>query len=272
MPDISVVIPTFRRPELLAETIASVLAQPEVTSEIIVVDDCPDGSAAPVAASFADRGVAYHRTTAPSGGRPALVRNAGLQHATADIVHFLDDDDLVPDGYYPAALDLFRRNRQVGVVFGRIEPFGEQDVAAETGYFDTAYRNARFLAHFGTRLGFSASMVFRSTLIICSAAMIRRQSAQALGGFDPNPLLAEDVEFYARAIRRFGAVVADRTSIRYRIGPSLMRSERQLDERQQLISAAYRSFQRRYHRDHGVLDYSALKVFAHLLGAVHAVR
>ena len=43
--DFSVVIPTYRRKNQLGEALASVLRQSGVTLEILVIDDCPDGSA-----------------------------------------------------------------------------------------------------------------------------------------------------------------------------------------------------------------------------------
>jgi glycosyltransferase involved in cell wall biosynthesis len=43
MIDVSVVIPTFRRRALLLEAILSVLRQPQVSIEIIVADDSPEG-------------------------------------------------------------------------------------------------------------------------------------------------------------------------------------------------------------------------------------
>ena len=47
--------------------------------------------------------------------------------------------------------------------------------------------------------------------------MIRRSCAEAVGGFDTRLRVAEDVDFYARAIRQFGAQFIDRVTLRYRI-------------------------------------------------------
>jgi GT2 family glycosyltransferase len=265
-PDVSVVIPTYRRPGPLAEAIESVLGQKGVSCEILVVDDCPDRSAEAVARRFADRGVIYLRSQRPSRGRPALVRNQGFAQARAEIVHFLDDDDLAPEGLYAEALDVFASRPDIGVVFGKVEPFGESDVGSERDYFDRAHRRARTFSRLGTKLGFSAAMFFQTTLLICSAGLVRRSCVEAIGGFDAEPSLAEDVDFFARAIRHGGAVVLDRTSIHYRIGPSLMR----LPDRQPLIDASYRAIHARYRREHGAVDFFALKTFAKILDRVHA--
>jgi glycosyltransferase involved in cell wall biosynthesis len=64
---IAVVIPTYRSPEQLAEAIASVLRQSGVTLEILVTDDCPDGSARDVAgAAFRDARLRYLRNPRPN--------------------------------------------------------------------------------------------------------------------------------------------------------------------------------------------------------------
>src|SRR5258706_4723590 len=123
--DISVVIPTFRRPHTLTEAVLSALAQDGVTLEVVVVDDCPDGSAGAAIAALGDPRVSYFRNPQPTGGKPAVVRNLGWPRATGRLVHFLDDDDIVPPGHYRAVLEAFAQHPSVGVVFGRIEPFGD---------------------------------------------------------------------------------------------------------------------------------------------------
>ncbi len=260
-PDISVIVPTFRRPQPLIEAIESVLAQKGVTCEIRVIDDCPNGSAEEAVAPYFDRGLIYRRSPSPSGGRPALVRNLGWQDAQADVIHFLDDDDLVPEGYYAEALEVFGQRPDIGVVFGKVEPFGKMDISGERDYFDRAHRRARKYQSLGAKLGFSAAMFFQETLLVCSAAMIRKRCVAEIDGFSNGPVIAEDVDFYARAIRKFGAVLLDRTSIHYRIGPSLMR----LPDRQPLIEESYRDMHSRYKQEHGAVDYFAMKTFAKLL-------
>ena len=91
-PLISVIIPTCRRPGLLKEAVASVLAQTWRHWELIVVDDDPEGSARGAVESFCDVRIAYERHTAGRGGSAA--RNTGLARATGEFVAFLDDDDV----------------------------------------------------------------------------------------------------------------------------------------------------------------------------------
>jgi glycosyltransferase involved in cell wall biosynthesis len=257
-----VVIPTFRRPAELAQAIESVLRQGDVAVEILVLDDCPDGTAEPVVLAIADPRVRYLRRDRPSAGCPALVRNAAWSMVTAPIVHFLDDDDLVPEGHYSRARAAFAAHPQIGVVFGRIEPFGDDDseVRRERAYFENAAARARSCRRYGRRWGFAATMLFKPTLLVCGAAMIRRDCLKALDGFDISLPLMEDVDFYARAIRRFGAFFLDEVALYYRIGPSMMHREGVTS----LIAGSYRLMRQRYRREWGVANFFLLNGFARL--------
>src|SRR5260221_10766659 len=105
MPDVSVIVPTFRRPVQLKEAIASALAQSEVSLEVIVVDDSPEGSARAAVEGLGDARVRYLKHEPPSGGVPGRVRNAGWPLAQGRFVQFLDDDDRVAEGAHQAMVE-----------------------------------------------------------------------------------------------------------------------------------------------------------------------
>src|ERR1700733_6903142 len=98
--DVSVVMATYRRPSTLLSAINSALDQEGVQVEVVVVDDCPDGSAEQSVVGMADPRVRYVRNPSPSDGKPALARNVGWPLTNAEIIHFADDDDIVPPGLY----------------------------------------------------------------------------------------------------------------------------------------------------------------------------
>jgi glycosyltransferase involved in cell wall biosynthesis len=262
--DFSIIIPTYRRPSELREAISSVLSQNGATVEILVVDDSPEASARDTVERLMDHRVTYLKNPSPSGGFPSLVRNLGWPSATGKFVHFLDDDDIVPEGHYMAVKDAFSNHPEAGIVFGRIEPFGNvsaDQLAHESRYFEDASRKAAMCARFGPRWAYVGRMLFDQLLLVCSASIVRRECVIQLGGFDPAIRLMEDADFHIRAMRRFGAFFIDRVSLRYRIGsPSLMHSpnpsELQLkDERE-----GHRRMHSKYRRDWGILEYYALQL------------
>ena len=263
--DFSVVIPTYRRNRELAEAIASVQAQAGVTVEILVIDDCPDGGAEAVVHRLHDARVCYLRNPRPTGGVPSLVRNLGWPRAQGRFVHFLDDDDIVPLGHYAVVADAFARHPDVGLVFGRVEPFGacpEAQLQHERKFFTKAARNAAMCASFGCKLAFAGQMLFDLPILVCSAGVVRRECVAGVGGFDPNIRLMEDADFHTRVMRKYGARFLDRVALRYRIGfPSLMHAPNpppsQLREQRQ----GRRRMRAKYHGDHGSVEFYALALF-----------
>ena len=124
MYDVSIVIPTFRRPELLRLAVESCLKQTNelrLRCEIVVVDNSPEESARPMVEKFAK--VSTLPITYVSAPKPniSLARNAGLERSRAPLVAFLDDDEQAS----PAWLDhMVRVQRQydADVVFGPVVP------------------------------------------------------------------------------------------------------------------------------------------------------
>jgi glycosyltransferase involved in cell wall biosynthesis len=263
--DFSVIIPTFRRPDQLRESIMSAIGQSAVTTEIFVIDDSPEGSAEEVVKSFSDGRISYIKNPAPTGGMPSVVRNLGWPLATGSFVHFLDDDDIVVDGHYAAVKSAFETHPGVGLVFGRIEPFGSGPASQldhERRYFADAARKAAMSARFGARWAYTGLMLFDTALLVCSASVIRRACIAPLGGFDPGIRLMEDADFHVRAIREFGAYFLNQTAIRYRVGaPSLMHSPTPTASQHQEVLNGGRRMQIKYRDQRGMLEFYLLALF-----------
>lgn len=94
---VSVVVPTFRRPELLRRCLDALLAQSIHPSlyEIVVADDGPDDAVRTLVESTRARcALRYVPVTATQGAAGA--RNAGWRAARGEVIAFTDDDTL-PD-------------------------------------------------------------------------------------------------------------------------------------------------------------------------------
>jgi glycosyltransferase involved in cell wall biosynthesis len=94
-PRVSVVIPTFRRPDLLSRCLEAVCAQSLAPDayEVIVADDGHSDETRTLVERFDARDGPAVRYVRPQGGRgPAVARNAGWRAARADLIAFTDDD------------------------------------------------------------------------------------------------------------------------------------------------------------------------------------
>jgi glycosyltransferase involved in cell wall biosynthesis len=263
--DFSVVIPTFRRPRELVEAISSVLRQHDVTIEVFVIDDSPEGSAETAVKGIKDSRISYFKNPNPTGGIPSVVRNIGWPMANGTFVHFLDDDDIITEGHYAAVKSAFLANPNIGLVFGPIEPFGDgpaSQLDRERQYFADAAHKAALSGRFGDRFAFTGRMLFDKALLVCSSSVIRRQCLERLGGFDPSIRLMEDADYHVRAMRECGVLFLERTAIRYRVGgPSLMHSPNPTEAQKQGERLGHRQMHEKYRKRHGALEFYALALF-----------
>lgn len=94
LPTVTVVIPTFRRPEMLQSLLVSLSRGTRVPDEVIVVDNDPEQSAHPAGVAGLNVRVLY----AGLGISLAGARNAGWRAAGSDVCFFIDDDNVVESG------------------------------------------------------------------------------------------------------------------------------------------------------------------------------
>ena len=95
-PTVSLIVPCFNRPALLAEAVTSVRCQTYPSWRLVLVDD----GSGPDTLAYLDGLVADERITVIRREHrgTAAARNTGLDHATGEYVAFLDSDDcLWPD-------------------------------------------------------------------------------------------------------------------------------------------------------------------------------
>jgi GT2 family glycosyltransferase len=123
MPSVAVIIPTRNRHELLKQCLSQLV--PEVGAHpncSIVVSDDGDSS---ITREVLDGELAIVQVIQGPRRGPSANRNCGAEHATAELLIFLDDD-CIPDrnlisNYQDAAM----RNPGIGVFEGRISATGE---------------------------------------------------------------------------------------------------------------------------------------------------
>ncbi len=191
--DISVVIPTFRRFDLLRRCLAAVCAQniDPCSFEVIVCDDGNDAHTRAlvevIAAQECARGldVRYIGVTGTRG--PAGARNCGWRAARAGVIAFTDDDTIPDPGWLAAGIHAMQPG--VSAVSGRIDvPLGRKP----TDYARDAAGLAR--AEFAT-----------------ANCFVRREILSRIGGFDPRFTAAwrEDSDLHFSILRAGGTVVHD---------------------------------------------------------------
>ena len=86
--NISVVIPTYNRYELLERALISVYAQTHLPTEIIIIDDGSTDNTSQIIQDFPDSKYIYQNNSGVSSAR-----NLGIKNSTCEWITFLDSDD-----------------------------------------------------------------------------------------------------------------------------------------------------------------------------------
>lgn len=217
-PTVTVVIPCYNYGHYLRTAVDSVLTQPGVEVEVILIDDAsPDGSAAVVrqlaAADPRVRPILHRRNL----GHIATY-NEGLERARGEHVVLLSADDALTPGALARAAALLDAHPSVGFVYGYYQPF-EDDPPPVTG----RVRNWTIWA--GEEWIERRCASARSC--IASPEVVMRTSVQhAIGGYDASLPHSGDLEMWLRAaaISEVGRVNGPPQAY-YRVHPhSMMRT------------------------------------------------
>jgi hypothetical protein len=186
---VSVVIPTKDRARLLEQTLRSVNEQTLPPTEVIVADD---GSTDDTEAVIRAAG-ARHVRNSGSGWGPSAARNAGLSAASCAAVSFIDSDDLL----HPRALErlyaALRSQPHAPFAFGHalVASRGAGGWSAEGVIRPSPDERRDFLC----------SLFVRNS-VPSGGALVDRETALDLGGFDTQMVFAEDHAFWLSLARR----------------------------------------------------------------------
>jgi glycosyltransferase involved in cell wall biosynthesis len=207
--EVSVIIPTYNRRAMVREAVASVLAQREVDCELIVIDDgSSDGTAEELALIAAldapAAGVAMSMQYQPNRGVSAA-RNTGVRAARADLVAFLDSDDLWAPDKLKHQVSFMRNNPACQI--------------AQTG--ELWMRGGRRVNP-SRRHQKRSGNIFRDSLRTClispSAVIMRTALFRAMGGFDESLIAAEDYDLWLRISRDYPVGLIDKALVIRRAG------------------------------------------------------
>lgn len=138
MADVSVIVPTMRRPDSLERALRSLFVQAGVAdrlASIVVVDNDPAGTAAETVSRLTTDSpcpLVYRHEPRPG---VATARNAGLGMTTAPLIAFLDDDEAASPGWL-AALLAAQTTTEADAIFGPISGRVPEGTGWATAYLE----------------------------------------------------------------------------------------------------------------------------------------
>jgi glycosyltransferase involved in cell wall biosynthesis len=171
---VSVVIPTYNRPDFLRISLRSVVEQSYRRLEIIVQDNASDADLGAVIAEFADPRVTLYRNATNIGARENYL--AGYRRCTGKYIATLNDDDCWHRDFVSTLAAKLEADDDLVIAFcdhDIIDAEGHVDEGAST---DTTRRWGRDLLRDRAYRPFYEIALVRRSICTASAAMLRRDA------------------------------------------------------------------------------------------------
>lgn len=200
-PLVTVVVATWNRRALLQETLASVFAQTFEDFEVIVIDDgSSDETQSYLESSAIDRRLRYVRQ--PHSG-PSIARRRGLEEARAELITFLDDDDLWPTDKLQWQVDAMREHPDVSLVYGFMDSFGTE-------------RPFRWPPPDGPTGRVLDAFLTKNWIRSPGQALMRSSAVRDVGGWDGRLWSADDWDLYLKLAAAGPFLYCHRHALSYR--------------------------------------------------------
>lgn len=191
---VSVIIPTYNRARLIAETINSVLKQDYRDFEIIVADDGSTDNTKEILSPFQEKKfVKFLRL--PHFGNPAKVRNLAVQQSSGEYLAFLDSDDLWLPNKLSKQMRIFQKNPQLGLIYGDCEFFGDSKLKGKKIHSLTKPKRGSVYQD----LFFNSN----ENYIPAPTVIITKKAWQKTGGFNENLTANDDYDMWLRIAKLF---------------------------------------------------------------------
>lgn len=200
VPAVSVVMPLYNKEAYVGHAIRSVLSQTCGDFELIVVNDGSTDSSLKVVSRVEDSRVKV--MDGPNRG-VALARNRGVEAAGAELIAFIDADDVWFDRHLETLVEAAKRFPSAGVFANRyvdtLSPSGLQQPAS-----------------YSVCLDYPCASLKGGPQLWTSAVMLRRAVFSATGGFPAGESHGEDMAVWMRASIIAPVVFSDYVGAYYR--------------------------------------------------------
>jgi len=235
-PRVSVIVPTYNRPEKLVEALRSILNQSYQSFEVIVVNDC--GADVGGLISFLDLKHQITYVRHDKNRDRAAARNSGIKLARGKYIAYLDDDDIFYADHLETLVS-FLETKGCKVAYSdarRVHQVKENgnDIGKER---DQPYSR-----------DFDQDQILVNNFIPTLCLMHDRSCLDEVGLFDEGLATHEDWDLWIRLSRRyrFGHIKKLTCEFSWRIDGTSTTSGKQIDflRTMQIIYARYRDYVR----------------------------
>jgi len=232
-PALSVVMPVYNAEQYLAEAVDSILQQTFTDFELIAIDDgSTDGSGA-LLETYADRDDRVCLISRENRGLVATL-NEGIDRAKAPLVARMDADDICYPERFAIQMAYMAEHPDVLCLGGRFELIdGENRLL--TQLTEAPLDDA----------GIQQKLLSGVCVISHPSVIFRRDAVIDAGYYDPDTMLAEDLDLWLRLGERGKLAIVPEIVLRYRVHENTVSSTRHAEQLRVLRGVCDRACARR---------------------------
>lgn len=195
-PTVTVVVPCYNYGHFLPTAVTSVLRQPGVEVEVIVIDDASTDGSASVARHLAESDARVHAILHTDNQGHIATYNEGLEQATGDYLVLLSADDALAPGALQRATALLAAEPSVAFTYG----FSQTCHGAIPAASDLPPRtNVRSWSIWSGEDWIAGRCRTGLNCIQCPEVVMRASVQSAIGGYDAALPHSGDFEMWMRA-------------------------------------------------------------------------
>lgn len=192
---VSCIVPVFNGERYLGEALHSLLAQTYKSVEIIVVDDGSTDRTPQILKNFGKQ----IRSLRQDNGGPAAARNSGVGIAQGDFIAFLDADDTWHPEKLTRQMKRLEARPEIALCVTHVQNFWSTEFKVEAEHFRNHPLGKPMPGYFALQT-------------LC----VRRKAFDAIGLFNTQLRVCEDVEWFLRAVERAKVILVLQDLLAYR--------------------------------------------------------
>ena len=212
---VSVVIPTYNRPDYLTRILKSIERQTKKVDEIIIVNDCSDNKDEykQVIDSFTKLNIIYIFNENNCGA--PRCRNIGIQTANYEYLALTDDDDEWEEKKIEKQFAAFENDKAIKLLYTWGKAVDDEGNCLYT------FR--------GEGEGYDLKSLLKADYIPSSSVMVRTNTIKQVGGFDPTFPSCQDWDMWVRIIaqgNKYGVIKEELLIYHKHSGESIGKSKK----------------------------------------------
>jgi heptosyltransferase-2 len=194
-PKVSIIMPTYNRSALIAETIKSIRNQTYQNWELFIIDDGSDDNTGEIISSINDKRIRFYEA-----GRIAVngkIKNIGIEKANGELIAFIDSDDLWAETKLEKQVSALQQYPDAGFSLT-----GGFNFAKPGRPIDFSYKQRE-----GILYGNIFVSIFKSEISTTTPSLIlRKECLNVTGVFDESKPFA-DIDFIIKLASYYKAVI-----------------------------------------------------------------